>query len=52
MFISVQKLTIFFLSQGTLDGTLPYPFAGEIKGISDASGINLGKKKNEEKNIQ
>ncbi|XP_059154122.1 acid ceramidase-like [Physella acuta] len=27
---------------GNLDGTLPYPFAGEIKGFADAAGINLG----------
>ncbi|CAL1548651.1 unnamed protein product [Lymnaea stagnalis] len=27
---------------GDLDGTLPYPFAGEIKGFADAIGLNLG----------
>jgi len=27
---------------GVIDGTLPYPFAGEIKGLADATGINLG----------
>ncbi|CAG5116609.1 unnamed protein product, partial [Candidula unifasciata] len=27
---------------GSLDGTLPYPFAGEIKGFAQDSGINLG----------
>lgn len=28
--------------QGSLDGTLPYPFAGEISGFANDSGINLG----------
>ncbi|XP_041356893.1 acid ceramidase-like [Gigantopelta aegis] len=27
---------------GQLDKTLPYPFGGEIKGIADATGLNLG----------
>ncbi|BFZ24631.1 hypothetical protein BsWGS_27670 [Bradybaena similaris] len=27
---------------GSLDGTLPYPFAGEISGFANDSGINLG----------
>ncbi|KAH9496026.1 Acid ceramidase, partial [Bulinus truncatus] len=38
-----QALIDFVDSKGgNLDGTLPYPFAGEIKGLADATGINLG----------
>ena len=31
-----------FCFQGSLDDTLPYPFAGEIRGMSKYSGLNLG----------
>ncbi|XP_012944643.1 acid ceramidase [Aplysia californica] len=38
------KAIIEFLDSkgGDLDATLPYPFAGEIKGLADNTGINLG----------
>ncbi|GFN79455.1 acid ceramidase [Plakobranchus ocellatus] len=40
---AAQYLIDFIDNQGgDLDGTLPYPFAGELKGISAATGLNLG----------
>ena len=34
--------SFMFCFQGSLDDTLPYPFAGEIRGMSKYSGLNLG----------